>query len=62
MGKLKPKYEQGQRVTRGDQHTGRVQSVAYDGTFVYLVKWDVGRESTHPEHELAPGQLPSTYP
>ena len=58
----KPKYGQGDRVTLGDGQTGRVQSVSYDNAFVYLVKWDVGRESPHSENELSPGQLPPTYP
>ncbi len=58
-----PKYGPGQRVVKkGEQQTGRVQSVAFDRVFRYLVKWDRGFESTHDEADLLPGQLPPSYP
>ncbi len=58
-----PKFEPGQRVVRaGQEQTGRVQGVTFASDFMYLVKWDRGFESTHPEYELQSGELPPHYP
>lgn len=62
-GGRSPQFEPGHRVAKkGEPHSGRVQSVSHDGEFCYLVKWDNGPTTRHPEGDLVHEELPGHYP
>ena len=64
MKKGTPTFRQGGRVAdRGGEQSGRVQAVTFrEDEFWYVVKWDRGPTTPHPESQLKHEPLPPHYP